>query len=285
MIIKDTSFNGEDIENLNSIASDHLFMHAMQTNDWKKSGLQMYKSGQGCWVTDLEDNKFLDMMGGLWYKSSGYGQQEIADAVYKQISELSSPPAYSTTPSTVQLSGEIASLYQDKKCRTFFTSGGSESVETAVKMAKKYQHLSGKPKAFKVISRRFSYHGSTAMAVSLGRASYSDPMGPEMTGAIYCPNFDSYRSPIPGNPDIEEISKWLIDELERIIIHNDPDTIAAFIAEPVSTSAGIHFAPESYWKGIRELTEKYNIVMIADEVITGFGRLGEWFGTLSLIHI
>ena len=89
MIIENKSFTGEDIENLNSIASDHLFMHAMQTNDWKKSGLQMYKSGQGCWVTDLEDNKFLDMMGGLWYKSSGYGQQEIADAVYKQISELS----------------------------------------------------------------------------------------------------------------------------------------------------------------------------------------------------
>ena len=280
MIIKDTSFTGEDIENLNSIASDHLFMHAMQTNDWKKNGLQMYKSGKGCWVTDLEDNKFLDMMGGLWYKSSGYGQQEIADAVYKQISELSSPPAYSTTPSTVELSGEIASLYQDKKCRTFFTSGGSESVETAVKMAKKYQHLNGKPKAFKVISRRFSYHGSTAMAVSLGRASYSDPMGPEMIGTIYAPNFDSYRSPIPGDPDIEEVSKWLIEELERIIIHNDPETIAAFIAEPVSTSAGIHLAPDSYWKGIRELTEKYNIVMIADEVITGFGRLGEWFGTM-----
>ena len=156
MIIENKSYTGEDIENLNSIASDHLFMHAMQTNDWKKSGLQMYKDGQGCWVTDLEDNKFLDMMGGLWYKSSGYGQQEIADAAYKQLSELSSPPAYSTTPSTVKLSGEIASLYQDKKCRTFFTSGGSESVETAVKMAKKYQHLNGKPKAFKVISRRFS---------------------------------------------------------------------------------------------------------------------------------
>jgi len=138
MIIENKSYTGEDIENLNSIASDHLFMHAMQTNDWKKSGLQMYKDGQGCWVTDLEDNKFLDMMGGLWYKSSGYGQQEIADAAYKQLSELSSPPAYSTTPSTVKLSGEIASLYQDKKCRTFFTSGGSESVETAVKMAKKY---------------------------------------------------------------------------------------------------------------------------------------------------
>ena len=274
-------YSGEQIEELNSMASKHLFMHAMQTKDWVDSGLSMYAEGSGCWVTDIQGNKFLDMMGGLWYKSTGYGQQEIADAVYKQISEISSPPAYSTTPSTVKLSAEIAKLYQDNNCRTFFTSGGSESVETAVKMAKKYQHLNGKPKAFKVISRRFSYHGSTSMAVSLGRASYSDPMGPEMIGAVYVPNYDSYRPPIPGNPSADQISEWLVKELETTIIHNDPDTIAAFIAEPVSTSAGIHIAPNSYWKGIREVTKKYGILMIADEVITGYGRLGEWFGTMA----
>ena len=276
----DKIYSGEEIEELRSLAADHLFMHAMQTNDWIKGGLQMFVSGNGCWVNDVEGQKYLDMMGGLWYKSAGYGQQKIADAAYKQISDLSSPPAYSTTPSTVKLSAEIASLYQDKKCRTFFTSGGSESVETAVKMAKKYQQLNGKPKAFKIISRRFSYHGSTAMAVSLGRASYSDPMGPEVAGVVYVPHYDSYRPPIPGNPSPDQISEWLVKELETTIIHNDPDTVAAFIAEPVSTSSGIHLAPESYWQGIREITKKYGVLMIADEVITGYGRLGEWFGTM-----
>lgn len=276
----DKIYSGEEIEELRSLAADHLFMHAMQTNDWIKGGLQMFVSGSGCWVNDVEGQKYLDMMGGLWYKSAGYGQQKIADAAYKQISDLSSPPAYSTTPSTVKLSAEIASLYQDKKCRTFFTSGGSESVETAVKMAKKYQQLNGKPKAFKIISRRFSYHGSTAMAVSLGRADYSDPMGPEMAGVVYVPHYDSYRPPIPGNPSPDEISEWLVKELETTIIHNDPDTVAAFIAEPVSTSSGIHLAPESYWQGIREITKKYGVLMIADEVVTGYGRLGEWFGTM-----
>jgi putrescine aminotransferase len=276
----DKIYSGEEIEELRSLAADHLFMHAMQTNDWVKGGLQMFVSGSGCWVNDVEGQKYLDMMGGLWYKSAGYGQQKIADAAYKQISDLSSPPAYSTTPSTVKLSAEIASLYQDKKCRTFFTSGGSESVETAVKMAKKYQQLNGKPKAFKIISRRFSYHGSTAMAVSLGRADYSDPMGPEMAGVVYVPHYDSYRPPIPGNPSPDEISEWLVKELETTIIHNDPDTVAAFIAEPVSTSSGIHLAPESYWQGIREITKKYRVLMIADEVVTGYGRLGEWFGTM-----
>jgi len=279
-LAEEIKYSGEEIEELNSMASNHLFMHAMQTNDWIKDGLSMYQEGSGCWVTDIQGNKFLDMMGGLWYKSSGYGQQEIADAAYKQMSSISSPPAYSTTPSTVKLSAEVAKLYQDKNCRIFFTSGGSESVETAVKMAKKYQHLNGKEKAFKVISRRFSYHGSTSMAVSLGRASYSDPMGPEMIGTVYVPNYDAYRPPIPGNPSPDEISEWLVKELETTIIHNDPATIAAFIAEPVSTSAGIHIAPDSYWKGIREVTEKYGILMIADEVITGYGRLGEWFGTM-----
>ena len=276
----DKIYSGEEIEELRSLAADHLFMHAMQTNDWIKGGLQMFVSGNGCWVNDVEGQKYLDMMGGLWYKSAGYGQQKIADAAYKQISDLSSPPAYSTTPSTVKLSAEIASLYQDKKCRTFFTSGGSESVETAVKMAKKYQQLNGKPKAFKIISRRFSYHGSTAMAVSLGRASYSDPMGPEVAGVVYVPHYDSYRPPIPGNPSPDQISEWLVKEIETTIIHNDPDTVAAFIAEPVSTSSGIHLAPESYWQGIREITKKYGVLMIADEVITGYGRLGEWFGTM-----
>ena len=276
----DKIYSGEEIEELRSLAADHLFMHAMQTNDWIKEGLQMFVSGNGCWVNDVEGQKYLDMMGGLWYKSAGYGQQKIADAAYKQISDLSSPPAYSTTPSTVKLSAEIASLYQDKKCRTFFTSGGSESVETAVKMAKKYQQLNGKPKAFKIISRRFSYHGSTAIAVSLGRASYSDPMGPEVAGVVYVPHYDSYRPPIPGNPSPDQISEWLVKELETTIIHNDPDTVAAFIAEPVSTSSGIHLAPESYWQGIREITKKYGVLMIADEVITGYGRLGEWFGTM-----
>ena len=127
----------------------------MQTNDWKKSGLQMYKDGQGCWVTDLEDNKFLDMMGGLLHKASGYGQQEIADAAYKQLSELSSPPAYSTTPSTVKLSGEIALLYQDKNVELFSQAVVQNQLRQRLKMAKKYQHLNDKPKALKLFQEGF----------------------------------------------------------------------------------------------------------------------------------
>ena len=265
-------------EKLKNIASDHLFMHGVQINDWKNEGPKIFVNGEGSWVTDIEGNKYLDMMGGLWYKSAGYGRKKIADAVYKQMTEISSPPANSTTESTILLSGKISEIYSDKNCRTFFVSGGSEAVETAVKMAKKYQINSGKPRAYKVISRRNSYHGSTAMAVSLGRTFTADPMGPEMIGNIHVANYNAYRPPIPGKPTPEDISEWLINELEHVIIQNDPDTVAAIIAEPVSASNGIHVPPKSYWEGLRRIADEYQVVLISDEVINGFGRLGEWFG-------
>ncbi len=268
-----------NLENLKSIASEHLFMHGVQINDWKNEGPMIFVEGEGSWVTDIEGKKYLDMMGGLWFKSAGYGRKKIADAVYKQMTEISSPPANSTTESTILLAGKISEIYSDKKCRTFFVSGGSEAVETAVKMAKKFQINSGKPRAYKVISRRNSYHGSTAMAVSLGRTFTADPMGPEMIGNIHVANYNAYRPPIPGNPTPEEISEWLIYELEHVIIQNDPDTIAAIIAEPVSAANGIHIPPKSYWEGLRRISDKYQLVLISDEVINGFGRLGEWFGS------
>ena len=160
---------GERIEELQSIAGDHLFMHAQQIEDWR-GNLKIYVKGRGAWVEDIEGNRLFDTMGGLWYKAAGYGRTEIADAMYEQLTGIETPPAGSATPSQIKLAGRIASLYQDKDARTFFLSGGSEAVETAVKMAKKYQSNTGKVGAFKVISRRYSYHGATAMAVSLGRS-------------------------------------------------------------------------------------------------------------------
>ena len=280
MKAKKSSFEDKDLESLKQIAAEHLFMHGVQINDWKNVGPQIFVKGEGCWVTDIEGNKYLDMMGGLWYKSVGYGRKKIADAVFQQMMTISSAPANSTTKSTILLSGKIAELYSDHDCRTFFVSGGSEAVETAVKMAKKYQMNSGKPRAYKIISRRNSYHGSTAMAASLGRSFSGDPMGPEMIGAIHVANYNAYRPPIPGNPTPEEISEWLIDELEHVIIQNDPDTVAAIIAEPVSASNGIHVPPKSYWEGLRRIADKYQVILISDEVIVGFGRLGEWFGAM-----
>ncbi|MBM3956538.1 MAG: aspartate aminotransferase family protein, partial [Gemmatimonadetes bacterium] len=185
-----------------------------------------------------------------------------------------------TTIPTIELSGKIAQLYHDKDARVFFVSGGSEAVETAVKMAKKYQMLTGKPRAYKVISRRGSYHGATAMAVSLGRAAAADPAGPEMVGAVHVANYSFYRPPFDGRTP-EEVALKCANDFETAIVHQGPETVAAMIAEPVSQMAGIHVPPPVYWQRLREIADRYNVVLIADEVITGFGRLGEWFGMMA----
>ncbi len=277
-IMTEAPITGERIEELQSIAGEHLFMHAQQIEDWRGQ-LKVFVKGEGAWVEDIEGNRLLDAMGGLWYKAAGYGQRRIADAMYEQLMGIETPPANSATPSQIELSGRIAELYHDKGARTFFLSGGSEAVETAVKMAKKYQSLSGKAGAFKVISRRYSYHGATAMAVSLGRSPAADPCGPEMPGAIHVTNWDSYRLPFDGDP--VDVAIRCANEFEVAIKHNGPDSVAAMIAEPISAAAGIHIPPAEYWQRLREIADEYDVVLIADEVITGFGRTGEYFAPMN----
>jgi adenosylmethionine-8-amino-7-oxononanoate aminotransferase len=269
---------GERIEELQSIAGEHLFMHAQQVEDWRGQ-LKIFIKGEGAWVEDIEGNRLMDVMSGLWYKAAGYGRTEIADAMYEQLTGIETPPANSATPSQIELAGRIASLYHDKDARTFFLSGGSEAVETAVKMAKKYQSLTGKAGAFKVISRRNSYHGATAMAVSLGRSPAADPCGPEMPGAIHVTNWDSYRLPFEGDP--VDVAIRCANEFEVAIKHTGPDSVAAMIAEPISAATGIHLPPAEYWQRLREIADEYDVVLIADEVITGFGRTGEYFAPMN----
>lgn len=266
--------SGERIEELQQIAGDHIFMHAAQTNDWRGS-LKIFEKGEGVWVEDIEGKRYIDMMGGLWFKAAGYGRKEIADAMYQQLMAIESPPAGSATVSQIELSEKVSQLYPDHGARMFFVSGGSEAVETAVKMAKKHQALNGKAGAFKVISRRYSYHGGTAMSVSLGRSPAADPMGPEMPGAVHVTNWNSYRMPYEGDP--VDVAIKCANEFETAIVHNDPSTVAAMIAEPVSAAAGIQIPPAEYWQRLREIADKYDVVLIADEVITGFGRTGEYF--------
>jgi|TARA_B110000263_G_scaffold249644_1_gene267885 adenosylmethionine-8-amino-7-oxononanoate aminotransferase len=270
------NISGEKIEELQNLASQNLFMHAQQINDWA-GNLKIFVKGEGVWVTDINGNKYLDSLGGLWFKSVGYGRKEIAEAIYKQACEIETPPSNAACIPQIELAGKIAELYPDKSARSFFTSGGSESVETAVKMAKKYQINTGKPGAYKVISRRYSYHGATAMAVSLGKPSTSDTMGPEMPGVIHVQNWDSYR--IPNNINPVDYAIQCANEFEAAILHTGSDTVAAMIAEPISAAFGIHIPPKEYWQRLREIADKYKVVLIADEVITGFGRTGKYFAT------
>jgi adenosylmethionine-8-amino-7-oxononanoate aminotransferase len=268
------TISGERIEELQQIAGDHLFMHAAQTNDWRGK-LKVYTKGDGVWVETADGHRYLDAMSGLWYKSAGYGRTEIADAVYAQMTAIDSSPAGGSTLPQIELAGKVAELYPDHGARSFFVSGGSEAVETAVKMAKKYSILNGKAGAFKVISRRYSYHGGTAMAVSLGGSPAADPMGPLMPGAIHVTNWNSYRMPYEGDP--VDVAIKCANEFETVIKHQGPETVAAMIAEPISAAFGIQVPPAEYWQRLREIADQYNVILIADEVITGFGRTGEWF--------
>ncbi len=274
----ETRLSGDRIEELQNIAGDHLFIHAHQINDWR-GDLKIFVRGEGVWVEDVEGNRLLDGMGGLWYKAAGYGRREIADAMHDQMMSIETPPANGATVSQIELAGRIAELYPDHGARTFFLSGGSEAVETAIKMAKKYQHLNGKAGAFKVLARRYSYHGATAMAVSLGRSPAADPCGPEMVGAINVVNWDSYRLPFAGDP--VDAAVRCADEFETVIKHQGAESVAAIIAEPISAAAGIHVPPAEYWQRLREIADRYDVVLIADEVITGFGRTGEYFAPMN----
>ncbi len=269
---------GERIEDLQQMAGEHLFMHGVQIADWRGK-LKIFVKGEGVWVEDIEGNRLLDSMSGLWYKAAGYGQRKIIEAVYRQMMMIDSPPANSALIPQIEAASRVVSLYSDKSARVFFTSGGSESIETAVKMSKKWQHLNGKPGAYKVISRRYSYHGSTAMAVSLGGAASADPMGPEMPGVIHVVNWNSYRLPFNGHP--VDVAVSCANQFEAAIEHAGPDTVAAIVAEPVSAAAGTHPPPPEYWQRLREIADKYQVLLIADEVITAFGRTGAYFALMN----
>ena len=272
------TLNGDRIEELQQIAGDHMFMHAAQINDWRGS-LKVYVKGDGVWVETADGQRHLDAMAGLWFKAAGYGRTEIADAVYAQMTAIDSPPAGGSTIPQIELAGKIANLYPDRGARSFFVSGGSEAVETAVKMAKKYQIINGRGGAFKVISRRYSYHGGTAMSVSLGGSTTADPMGPLMPGAIHVTNWNSYRLPYEGDP--VDVAIKCANEFETVIQHQGAETVAAMIAEPISAAYGVQVPPEEYWQRLREIADKYGVILIADEVITGFGRTGEYFAPMN----
>jgi adenosylmethionine-8-amino-7-oxononanoate aminotransferase len=264
-------------------AVTHFWPHSRKLGDVsRETGLQVVQAASGVWVEDTLGERWFDTMSGLWLVNIGHGRKEIADAVYAQMQAISFSPHDTVSPVTVQLSAKLASLSSDKRSRTYFTSGGSEAVETALKMAKHYHHLNGEPTRWKVLSRRGSYHGSTLACTSLGRgggAGQSVPVefGPLVPGNVHVSQPNVYRCHLcrtNGSCNLE-----CARDVERAIEHEGPSSVAAFIGEPISAAAGIHVPHPEYWPSIREICDRYGVVMICDEVITGFGRTGKMFAT------
>ena len=218
--------------------------------------------GHGCEVVDREGRTYLDATAALWYCNVGYGRAEIAAAVERQLRELSSYStfgAYANEPA-LALAERVARLSVLEDGKVFFTSGGSDAVDTAAKLARRYWHAVGRPEKLTLIGRRHAYHGMHAWGTSLGGI----PANLEGLGTLV--------------GDVVHVGATSVDELAAAIERLGPERVAAFIGEPVVGAGGVIPPPEGYWSAVAELCREHDVLLIADEVITGFGRLGRWFG-------
>ena len=274
-----TADTGSSLQQLQESALEHLWVYLREPSDMAEKGEpRVFVSGEGVRVTDAQGETAIDAMSGLWLKNVGYGRTEIADAAYQQMLKLTYMPMGSTTEPTIRLAEKVAEITPGDLSRSFFTSGGSEAVETAIKLTRAYFKRVGEPLRTKFISRRGSYHGATAGALALGgsplypRADYE----PLMPGSYHVPQPNFYRCEF-GSATPEECGERAVRAVEEAIKFQGPETVAAVIAEPVSSPMGAVVPPENYWPGLREVCDRYGALLIADEVITGFGRTGRMF--------
>jgi adenosylmethionine-8-amino-7-oxononanoate aminotransferase len=258
----------------------HFWPHARMAGDLSSPGAtKIVTRGDGVWVYDERERRYFDSLSGMWLTNIGHGRREIADAVHAQLCELGYAPDGSVHPATLQLAARVARLSPDPASRVFFASGGSEANETAMKMAKKFHRNRGDAGRYKFISRRGSYHGSTHGCLSLGGGGSNNgaEYGPLPYGGVRVQGPDQYRNPFGGTDGTGDLE--CAREIERAILNEGPETVAAVIGEPISASAGVHIPHPEYWPMVREICDRYGVLLICDEVITGFGRTGRMFAT------
>jgi adenosylmethionine-8-amino-7-oxononanoate aminotransferase len=236
--------------------------------------------GDGCYLEDSKGKRYLDALAGLFSVNIGYGfGEEIGEAAAAQMREL---PFYTNWgyahPRAIELASEVASLTPGDLNRLFFVSGGSEAVESAWKLARQYYTARGDGRRWKAISRHVAYHGTTMGALSInGIPEIRAPFEPLVPEVLHVRNTNRYHRP-PEETEAQ-FTAFLLDELEQTINATGADTVCMVIMEPVQNAGGSFTPPEGYWKGVREICDRYGILLCADEVITGFGRVGAWFGS------
>jgi putrescine aminotransferase len=239
------------------------FWHGFADMHAVKDAELVIREGDGAWVTDVDGNRYLDATAALWYAAVGYGRGEIADAVAAQIRRI---PAYSsfggyTTDTTVRLASRIAGLAPMPDAAVFFTSGGSESVETAGKLARRYWDVLGRPQKKVIVNREHGYHGMAALGTSLAGI----PLNKAGYGTLVA--------------DTAQVGVHDLDAVESLFAARSAE-IAAFIAEPVVGAGGVIPPQPGYFEGLQQLCRQFDVLLIADEVVTGFGRTGEWWGSV-----
>ena len=270
----------DDPAGLHLAAIEHLFVGMVNTAQLaEEGGPLVIDSSDGIYVTDIEGRRYIDGISGMYFRNVGHGREEIARAIYEQLLRVSMNVYAAAAPATIRLAARLAEMTPCTLSRTFFSQGGSDANETSLKMAQAYNMRHGDSGRFKVISRRGSYHGSTYGTMWLGdhpgfpRTDYQPPPA----NVVHVPQPNPYRCEF-GSATPEECGEKSANAIEEAIIFHGPESVSAVIGEPVSQPLGGVVPPDNYWPRVREICDKYGVLLIFDEVITGFGRLGTWFG-------
>jgi adenosylmethionine-8-amino-7-oxononanoate aminotransferase len=259
---------------LQELARRHLWMHFTRMSAYADHEIPIIVRGEGCYVYDEHGKRYLDGLSSLFCVNIGHGRADIAQAGADQAAELGFFTNWSYAhPRAIELAARIAALAPGDLNRVFFTSGGSEAVESALKLARQYFKLQGKPNKTKFIAREVAYHGTSLGALAAtGITSLREPFEPLVPGGCHVPNTNTYRLA----PGISE--EWLAESIAERIEFEGPDTVAAVILEPVQNAGGCFTPPEGYFQRVREICDQNDVLLISDEVICAWGRLGEWFG-------
>jgi adenosylmethionine-8-amino-7-oxononanoate aminotransferase len=260
---------------LQDLAKRHLWMHFSRMGAYNDGAeIPIIVKGDGCYVWDDKGNKYLDGLSALFCVNIGHGRADVAQAGADQAKELGFFTTWSYAhPRAIELAARLASLAPGDLNRVFFTSGGGESVETALKLARQYHKLTGHPNKTKVIAREVAYHGTTMGALSAtGVTALRQPFEPFTPGGCHVPNTNLYR--LPHGYGAENLAEAVAARIE----FEGPDTVAAVIMEPVQNAGGCFVPPEGYFDRVREICDQYDVLMISDEVICAYGRIGYMFG-------
>jgi adenosylmethionine-8-amino-7-oxononanoate aminotransferase len=261
-------------QTLQELAKRHLWMHFSRMGAYADSEVPIIARGEGAYVYDEHGKRYLDGLSGLFCSNAGHGRAELGEAAARQITELDFYVLWSYAhPRAIELSAKIASLTPGDLNRVFFTSGGSEAVESAIKLARAYHQKTGNPRKTKFITREVAYHGTTLGALAAtGITELRTPFEPLVPGGNHVPNTNSYHWPAERHP------LWAAEMIEEKILFEGPETVAAVILEPVQNAGGCIPPQDGYFQMVREICDRHDVLLVSDEVICAWGRLGHWFG-------
>ncbi|WP_285116964.1 aspartate aminotransferase family protein [Leifsonia sp. fls2-241-R2A-40a] len=267
---------------LQAKARDHLWMHfARQSVMEDGQGVPIITRGEGHHIWDSHGKQYIDGLSGLFVVNAGHGRKRLAEVAAKQAEQLAFFPIWSYAhPNAIELADRLASYAPGDLNRVFFSTGGGEAVETAFKLAKYYWKLQGRPTKHKVLSRAVAYHGTPQGALAItGIPAMKEMFEPVTPGGFRVPNTNFYRADEMGAPtdDIEAFGVWAANRIEEMIQFEGPETVAAIFLEPVQNSGGCFPPPPGYFQRVREICDKYDVLMVSDEVICAFGRIGHMF--------